>query len=145
MTSLFFYFHNFIPGIGDIQWSKDILVIAQIKNSIKEVKHTFPIAMNRYFNEFQKKMNMRLRLSDGVVKHFEKYVCFNVTTNFCLMEAVEPREEEMEEMSYDLLNCYSSNLLESPKDKKKKKLGTYQERIAPAQPSSAKEKKKKVE
>ncbi|XP_059068922.1 uncharacterized protein LOC131859327 [Cryptomeria japonica] len=88
--------HNFIPRIGDIQWSKDTPVTTQIKNSIK---------------------------------------------------VVEPGEEEMEEMSYevsyDLLIGYANNLLASPKDTKNKRLGTYQERIAPAQPSSVKENKKK--
>lgn len=64
LIGLFFYFHNSIPGIDDIQWSKDISVIAQIKNSIKAVKNTYPVAMNKYLNEFQKKMSMRLRLSD---------------------------------------------------------------------------------
>lgn len=92
---------------------------------------------------------MRLRLSDEVVKHFEKDICFNVTTDFCLMEAVEPREKEMKEMSYevsyDLLIIYANNLLASPKDTKKKRLGTYQKRIASTQPTSVKGKKKKDE
>lgn len=77
---------------------------------------------------------MRMRLSNDVVKHFENDICFTMTTDFCLMEVVEPREEEMEKMSYevnyDLLIGYANNLLSSPKDKKKKRLGTYQERIA---------------
>lgn len=63
------------------------------------------------------------------------------------MEVIEPREEEMKEMSYevsyDLLISYANNLLASPKDTKKKRLGTYQERIAPTQPSSVREKNKK--
>ncbi|XP_059067706.1 uncharacterized protein LOC131858474 [Cryptomeria japonica] len=70
-----------------------------------------------------------------------------VTTNFYLMEAAEPREEEMEqisyEVSYDLLISYANNLLASPKDTKKKRLGIYQEIIAQAQPNDVKEKKKK--
>lgn len=149
LIGLFFYFQNFILGIIDIQWSKDIPVTMQIKNNIKAMKNTFPVAMIRYFNEFKKMMRMRLRLSDEVVKHFEKDTCFIVTIEFFLMEAIKPREEEMEEMSYEvsykLLISYDNNLLASPKDTKKKRLGTYQERIAPAQPSSAKEKKKKVD
>lgn len=44
------------------------------------------------------------------------------------MEAIEPKEEEMEEMSYevnyDLLIGYANNHLASSKDKKKKILGT---------------------
>lgn len=52
LIGLFFYFQNFIPRIGDIELSKDTPVLAQIKNSIKVVKNTFPMAMNRYFNEF---------------------------------------------------------------------------------------------
>lgn len=114
---------------------------------MKVVKSTFLVAMNRYFNEIQKKMSMRLRLLDEVVKHFEKDICYTVTTNFYLMEAFESIEEEMEQMgyevSYDLLIGYANNLLASPKDTKKKRLGTYQERISPTQPSSMKGKKKK--
>lgn len=115
LVGLFLYFQNFIHGIGDIQWSNDTLVSAQIKNSIKAIKNTFLIAMNRYFNEFQKKMSMGMRLSDDVVKHFENDICFTFTIDFCLMEAVEPREEEMEQMSYevnyDLMIGYANNLL----------------------------------
>ncbi|XP_059076430.1 uncharacterized protein LOC131875776 [Cryptomeria japonica] len=63
------------------------------------------------------------------------------------MEAVEPREEEMKQMnyevSYNLLIDYANNLLESPNYTKKKRLGTYQEIIAQAQPNHEKEKKKK--
>lgn len=149
LIGLFFYFQNFLPGISDIQWSKDTPVTTQIKNNIKVVKHTFSISMNIYFNEFQKNMSMRWRLQDEVVKHFQKDIFFIVTTNFCLMEVVEPRQEEMEEMSYevnyDLLIGYANKLLASLVDKKKRRLRTYQEQIAPAQPSTAKEKKKKVE
>lgn len=92
-------------------------------------------------------MSLRLRLSDEVVKHFENDICFTVTTDFYLMVVVEPREEEKElmgyEVSYDLLIGYANNLLASPKDTKKKRLGTYQERIAQVQPNDVKEKKKK--
>lgn len=52
-------------------------------------------------------------------------------------------EEMSYEVSYDLLIDYANNLLESPKDTKKKRLGTYQERIAPTKPNCVKEKKKK--
>lgn len=124
---LFFYF--FLPRIGDIQWSNDILITPQIKNNIKAVKNIFSAAMNIYFNDFQKKMSMRLRLPEDVVKQFTKDIYFTITTDFCLMEAIEPREDEMDEMSYefnyDLLIGYANNLLASPKDKKKKRLGTY--------------------
>lgn len=126
LVDLFFYFQNFLPGIGDIEWSKDSPVSAQIKNSIKAIKNTFHASLNRYFNEFQKKMSMRMRLPEEVIKHFEKDIIFPITTNFCLMQAIEPREEEMEDMSYevnhDLLVGYVNTLLTSSIDKKKAKL-----------------------
>lgn len=121
LVGLFFYFQNFLPGIGDIEWSKDSPVSAQIKNIIKVVKNIFHAALNRYLNEFQKKMSMRMRLSKYVVKHFDKDTIFTVTTDFCLMKAIEPREEDMEDMSYevnhDLLVGYANTLLASPIDK----------------------------
>lgn len=65
------------------------------------------------------------------------------------MEAVDPREDEMEDISYevgnDLLIGYATSLLASPIDKNKKILGTYQEIIGQVDPSDKKaEKNKKV-
>lgn len=47
LIGLFFYFQNFLPGIGDIEWSKDLPVTALIKNNIKAVKNTFSTPMNK--------------------------------------------------------------------------------------------------
>lgn len=58
--------------------------------------------MNKYLNEFQKKMSMRVRLPEDVVKNFTKNIIFTVTTDFYLMEAIEPREDEMEDMRYEV-------------------------------------------
>lgn len=85
------FLQNFLPGIGDIEWSKDLLVTAQIKNNIKAVKNTFSAIMNKYFNEFQKKMSMRVRIPKDMVKNFAKDIIFTVTANFYLMEVIEPR------------------------------------------------------
>lgn len=94
-------------------------------------------------------MSIRLGLPDDVVKNFAKSIIFTVTTDLCLMEAIEPREDEMEDMSYevndDLLICYANNLLASPLDKKKKILDTIEELTAKAKTSSGKGKKKKAE
>lgn len=121
LARLFFYLQNFLPGIGDIEWSKDLPVNAQIKNKIKAMKNTFSAALNKYFNEFQKNMSMRMRLPEDVVKHFEKDIVFTITTDFCLMQTIEPREEENEDMNYednhDLLVGYANTLLALPKDK----------------------------
>lgn len=154
LIGLFFYFQNFLPRIGDLEWSKDLPVTTQIKNSIKAIKNTFSTTMNKYFNEFQKKMSMRVRLPEDMVKNFAKNIIFIVTIDFCLMEVIEPREDEMEDMSYevnyDLLIGYSNNLLASPVHKKKKRLDTIEEQAAKdgtssSQPSNVKGKKKKVE
>lgn len=53
LVGLFFYFNNFLQGIGDIEWSKDLPVSTQIKNNIKAIRNNFSIAMNKHFNEFQ--------------------------------------------------------------------------------------------
>lgn len=49
------------------------------------------------------------------------------------MEAVEPREDEVEPMGYEVVNDiligYASTILASPLDPKKKRTGTYSERI----------------
>lgn len=141
LVGLFFYFQNFLPSTGDIEWSKEQPINAQIKNNIKVVKNTFSAATNKYFNEFQKKMSMRVRLPKDVVKHFANNIIFTVTTDFCLMQAIEPREEEMEDMSYevnlDLLVAYANTLLAQPKDKKKAKLDILAVQAAPTKTSTA--------
>lgn len=154
LIRLFFYFQNFQPRIEDLEWSKDLPVSSQVKNNIKAMKNTFFAAMNKYFNEFQKKMSMRLRLPEDVVKQFSKDIVFIVITDFCLMEVIEPREEEIEDMSYevnyDLLIGYANNLLASFVDKNKAKLSSVKEQIAQVETTivpttSGKGKKKKVE
>lgn len=71
-----------------------------------------------------------------------------------MMEAIEPREDEIEDMNYevnyDLLIGYCNNLLASLVDKKQKRLNIVEEKIIKAETSSAplisgKGKKKKVE
>lgn len=70
-------------------------------------------------------------------------------TYFCLMEAIEPREEEMEPISYevenDLLIEYAFSLLASVIDKNKKRLDTYIDRVSQNEPSNKKSEKKKKE
>lgn len=84
---------------------------------------------------------MRMRLPEDVVKHFAKDIIFMITTDFFLMQAIEPREEEMEDMSYevnhDLLVNYANTLLASPKDKKKAKLGIVAVQVAPIEIGTA--------
>lgn len=94
---------------------------------------------------------MRVSLPEDVVKNFAKDIIFTVTTDFCLMEAIEPREDEMEDMSYEvnynLLIGYANSLLASPVDKNRKILDTVEEKTTKAetnnaQPSNVKGKKK---
>lgn len=86
--------------------------------------------------------------------NFAKDIIFTITANFCLMEAIEPRQDEMEDMSYefnyDLLIGYANKLLASPLDKKKNILNIVEEKTAEAEtnsapPSSGKGKKNKAE
>lgn len=132
----------------------DLPVTAQIKSSIKAMRNTFSAAMNKYFNEFQKKMSMRVRLLEDVVKNFAKDIIFTVTNHLCLMEAIEPREDKMEDMSYevnyDLLIGYANSLLASPVDKKKTRLDTVEDQTTKDETNSVptisgKGKRKKVE
>lgn len=88
-------------------------------------------------------MSLRIRLLDEVMKQYENDIYFTVTTNYCLMEVVEPRGEEMEPMSCevenDLLIEYATSLPASSVDKKKKRLGTYKEECHRQNPMTRKQ------
>lgn len=99
-------------------------------------------------------MSIRVRLPEDMVKNFTKDIIFTVTIDFYLMEAIDPREDEMEDMSYevnyDLLIGYANNLLASPVDKRKTRLDTVEVQTAKAETSSVptisgKGKRKKAE
>lgn len=124
MIGLFFYFQGYFPGVGDIQWSVDQLVTKQIRESLQAVGTRYPEVLNKYFDEFKWKMSQRMRISGDIVKKYEDDICFIIKVDECIMEAVEPRKEVVEpmgyEVMYDMLDGYSSTLIASPLDAKKK-------------------------
>lgn len=80
-------------------------------------------------------MKQRVRISGELVKKYEDDICFMIKVDHCIMEVVEPREEKVEPMGYEVVNDmiigYASTLLASPLDPKEKRIGTYSERINP--------------
>lgn len=91
-------------------------------------------------------MSLRVRISGDIVKKYEDDIYFIIKVDQCIMEAVEPRQEEVEpmgyEVMYDMLDGYASTLIASPLDSKEKRTDTYLERIALVEESP--EKKGKV-
>lgn len=75
-----------------------------------------------------------MRISSDIVKKYEDDICFIIKVDQCIMEAVEPRQEEVEPMGYEvmyyMLDGYASTLIASPLDPKAKRTGTYLERVA---------------
>lgn len=63
-------------------------------------------------------MSQRIRISGDIVKKYEEDICFSIKVDECIMEAVEPRQEEVEpmgyEVMYDMLDRYASTLIMSP-------------------------------
>lgn len=107
---------------------------------------TYPETLRRYFDEFRMKMNQRIRILGYLVKNYEDDIYFTIKVDQFIMKAVEPREEEVEPMGYEVVNDiligYASTLLDSPLDPKKKRTSTYLERIKPTE--VPKQKKRKV-
>lgn len=87
-------------------------------------------------------MNQRVRISSDIVKKYEEDICFTIKVDECIMEGVEPRQEEVEPMGYevmnDMLDGYASTLIASPLDPKEKRTNTYLERVTPVQEPSVK-------
>lgn len=83
-----------------------------------------------------------MRISGDIVKKYEDDICFIVQVDKCIMEVVEPRQEEVEpmgyEVMYDMLEGYASTLIASPLDPKAKRIRTYLERVTPVEEPSAK-------
>lgn len=78
-------------------------------------------------------MSQRVRISGDIVKKYEDDIYFTIKVDECIMEVVEPRQEEVEpmgyEVMYDMLDGYASTLLTSPLDPKAKRTDTYFERV----------------
>lgn len=91
IIGLFFYFQNFFPGIGDIQWYDDTPIILEIKNNIKILGNDFTRTTQGYFKDFQKRMHDKERISVHVAKRYEDSICFMVDNDTCQMEAADPR------------------------------------------------------
>lgn len=96
--------------------------------------------LNKYFDEFKRKMSQRVRTSGDILKKYEEEICFIIRVDECIMEAVKPRKEEVEpmgyEVMYDMLDGYASTLLASPLYPKKKRTETYLERVTPVEEPS---------
>lgn len=74
-----------------------------------------------------------MRISGDLVKEYEDDICFTIKIDECIMEAVEPKKDVVGPIAYevvnDILTRYASTLLASPLEPKKKRTGTYLERI----------------
>lgn len=142
LVVFFFYFQGYFLGVRDIQWSVDQPVTKQIKESLQAVGTDYPEVLNKYFDEFRCKMSQRVRISGDIVKKCEDDICFTIGVDECIMEAVEPRQEEVElmgyEVMYDMLDGNTSTLPTSPLDPKEKRTDTYLERVTPVEEPSVK-------
>lgn len=148
LVGLFFYFQGYFPRVGDVQWSVDQPVTKKIKKSIQAIGTGYPDVLNKYFDEFRQKMSQRMRISGDIVKKYEDDICFTIQVDKCIMEVVEPRQEEVEpmgyEVMYDMLEGYASTLIVSPLDPKAKRTRTYLERVTLVEEPSAKKGKEPV-
>lgn len=75
---MFFYFQGYFPGVGDVQWSPDQPATKQIKESIQAIGTGYPEVLNKYFDEFRRKMSQRVRISGDIVKKYEDDIYFTI-------------------------------------------------------------------
>lgn len=91
LVGLFFYFQGYFPRVGDIQWFADQPVTKQIKESLQAIGTSYPEVLNKYFDEFRRKMSQRIRILGDIVKKYEEDICFIINVDECIMEVVEPK------------------------------------------------------
>lgn len=129
IIGLFFYFQNFFLIIGDIQWSVDTSAMLLIKNNIKMLGNDFTKTIWGYFKDFQKKMHVRERIPEHVVKRYEDSIYFMIDTDTCQMEVVDPRNSWVMSMGYevgeDMLTVYVDHFLSKPVDPNVLRFGTF--------------------
>lgn len=68
ILGLFFYFQNYFPDIGDIQWIDGTPKLVQMKNNIIMLGNGSGKIAWGYFKDFQKKMHARERIPTKIIK-----------------------------------------------------------------------------
>lgn len=56
--------------------------------------------MDKYFDDFKKKMKNKMRIPKSVVHHYFDDICFMVDTNFTYAEEILPRVARLRPMKY---------------------------------------------
>ena len=67
IVCIFFYIEKYYPGIGDIVWEQNKLVTRQVSQYITQLGANFENVMDAYFEEFKKRMKMRMRIPKELV------------------------------------------------------------------------------
>lgn len=114
---LYFYSMNEILGVGKVQWTYDMLVDVQIKETLKSLGNSQAQKgiLWGYFKTFQSMMQNRERIPKEIVEKYQDTIHFMVETGQCLMEFVELRTSWIMPMGYEVkghvLEAYAQHLL----------------------------------
>lgn len=112
-------------------WFANKPITVQIGEMIRDLGDKFGETMWGYLKNFQTRMHQRERIPTDIVQNFKDTICFLVDTDYCIIQAVQPRTFWVPAMGYeigaDTAKLYANMLLSKPVDKNAKSFGTYKE------------------
>lgn len=131
LVCLFFSYQNFFLGIGKVTWQADKLVMIQIGDMANKLGNQFNEVMTDYFETFHLRMHARKSIPSTIVDLYKDEVCFLVSIDHCIIQAVELRTEYALELGYEISSkvakSYADALQESDLDLSAYRSGIYEE------------------
>lgn len=102
LVCMFFYFEKFFPSVGKVVWELHRPITHQINDFIKKLGDNFNDIMDDYFCKFQEKMHNKYRIPPQLVEKYKDNICFEVDTDYCYVNVVEPRTRSLPPMGYEI-------------------------------------------
>lgn len=103
----------------------------QISEMANQLGNQFSKVIIEYFEAFQLRMHARERVSSTIVDSYKDDVCFLVSTNHCIIQAVEPRTGYVPELKYKITSktakAYADALTKANLDLSAYRFGCYEE------------------
>ena len=78
IVCIFFYIQKHFPGVSDIVWEQDKLVFGHVNEYITQLGENFENVMDAYFEEFKKRMKMKMMILEELVTRYYSNIFYIV-------------------------------------------------------------------
>lgn len=125
---ILFYFLREVLVVGKVNWTSVKPIAHHMSDYMINIgdMNAQDDSLTTLFAIFERKMNERKIIPRSVVKRYIKDLKFLVSTDFCIMESIEPRTIWVTKLDYEVSKAksigYAKVLLSSPKDPSKPRI-----------------------